>query len=324
MASEVIESSDDLFKEDSVRPFEQLVDRGFRGLTRVMAIMVIVTLVGVVLEIGITALPALNHFGFSFLTTTSWDPTRGVFGILPDVWGTLYSSLLALVLGTLFGLAVAIFLSEDFIPRKWELLLGNIIDLLAAIPSVIYGLWGIFVVIPLLRPVANWASQSLDWLPFFNTGYSGPAMLPAALVLAIMILPTVTAISRQAIKAVPHRLREGAVGLGATKWETILKIVLPTASTGIAGGVILGFGRALGETMALAMLVGNTNTLTLSLLSPANTLASLLANHFPEAAGLEVGALMYASLVLLAITLLVNIIGSVIVWHATKNLKGLR
>src|SRR5262249_35934517 len=160
---------------------------------------------------------------------------------------------------------------------------------------------------------------SLGWLPFFSTGYSGPAMLPAALVLAIMILPTVTAISRQAIKAVPHRLREGAIGLGATNWETILKIGMPTASTRIARGVILGFGRALGETMALAMLVGNTNTLTLSLLSPANTLASLLANHFPEAAGLEVGALMYASLVLLAITLIVNIIGSVIVWHATKN-----
>lgn len=314
----------DAWDEGTVGGFEQFFDRAFQRLTWVMAILIVVTVVGVIAQIGITAMPAVQKFGLDFLTGRSWDPTRHTFGILPDLWGTLFSSFLALIVGGGFGLAVAIFLSEDFIPVAWETVLSRIVELLAAIPSVIYGLWGIYVVIPLLRPVGNWLHESLGWIPLFGTPFSGPGMLPAALVLAIMILPTVTALSRQAIKTVPQRLREGAVGLGATRWETIIKIVLPTSSTGIAGALILAFGRALGETMALAMLVGNTNSLTVSLLSPANTLASLLANHFPEASGLEVGALMYAALVLMAITLLVNIVGSLIVWRASAGLKGLR
>ena len=148
--------------------------------------------------------------------------------------------------------------------------------MLAAIPSVIYGLWGIFVVIPMIRPIANWLHHHLDWIPLFGTSLSGPGRLPAALVLAIMILPTVSAISRDALVAVPHKLKEAAFGLGATRWEVILAVLVPTASTGIFGAVILAFGRALGETMALAMLVGNSNQLSVSLFSPGNTLAAQL------------------------------------------------
>jgi phosphate transport system permease protein len=155
--------------------------------------------------------------------------------------------------------------------------------LLAAIPSVVYGLWGLFVVIPLVRPACNWLHLKLGWIPLFGTTLSGPGMLPAAIVLSIMILPTITAISRDALVSVPSKLRMAAYGLGATQWETILAVILPTALRGIFGAIVLAFGRALGETMALAMLVGNGNKISVSLFSPANTLAALLANNFPEA-----------------------------------------
>ena len=207
--------------------------------------------------------------------------------MLPEIWGTLYSSLLALFMGTLFGLAVAIFLSEHYLasfvfsllklvglqfhpvwgklPDRFEHLLKNLIELLAAIPSVVYGLWGIFFIIPLIRPFCLAWHAKLGWIPIFGTTLSGPGMLPAALVLSIMILPTISAISLNALLAVPPRLREAAYGLGATRWESILAILLPTASKGIFGAIILAFGRALGETMALAMLVGNSNVISWSL-----------------------------------------------------------
>jgi phosphate transport system permease protein len=173
-------------------------------------------------------------------------------------------------------------------------------------------LWGIFVVVPAISPGCNWLHQRLEWIPFFGTPMAGRALLPAALVLAIMVLPTVTAISRDALAAVPHKLREAAYGLGATRWETILGVIVPTASRGIYGSIILAFGRALGETMALAMLVGNANTLSWSLFSPSTTLAALIALQFNEAGSVEVGALMYGALVLLAITMLVNALGTVV------------
>src|SRR5262249_58005299 len=204
------------------------------------------------------------------------------------------------------------FVTQDVIARKLELLVKNTIELLAAIPSVVYGLWGIFVVIPAIRPAANWVHDHLGWIPLFGTRLSGPGILPAALVLAIMVLPTVTAISRDSIAAVPNKLREAAFGLGATRWEAILGVILPTARRGVWGSIILGFGRALGETMALAMLAGNSNVLTWSGFSPANTLAAPLANKFPEASDPEREMLMYAALVLLAITLLVNVLGTLI------------
>jgi phosphate transport system permease protein len=210
------------------------------------------------------------------------------------------------------------------LPDRTEDLLRNLIELLAAIPSVVYGLWGLFVVIPLLRPLASWLNVKLGWLPFFSTTLSGPGVLPAVLVLAIMLLPTITALSRDALVAVPTKLRMAAYGLGATRWETILGVILPTAARGIFGAVVLAFGRALGETMALAMLVGNSNKISLSLFSPANTLAALLANNFPEAGPAEVRVLMYAALVLLAITLAVNIAGSIILERASADLEGAR
>jgi phosphate transport system permease protein len=284
--------------------------------------LTILVVVLMVWQIGQAAAPAIQKNGVSFLTSEKWDTKAGQFGILPQIWGTLYSSILGVAIGTLFGLAVAVFITQDFIHPKLEVILKNIVELLAAIPSVVYGLWGIFVLIPAIRPACNWLNENLGWIPIFETPLSGPGLFPAALVLAIMVMPTITAISRDALVAVPPKLREAAFGLGATRWETILAVVLPTASRGISGSIILAFGRALGETMALAMLVGNSSQIEWSLFAPADTLAALLANKFPEASRIEMGALMYAALVLLAITLLVNVLGAWILQRTSVQLTG--
>ena len=300
------------------------MDRSFRGLTLAFAWLTIVLMLYLVWEIGGNAAPAMQKYGWGFITSTTWDINKGQFGVLPEIWGTLYSSLLALLLGGFFGVAIAIFLTQDFLPPKVEVVFKNIVELLAAIPSVVYGLWGIFVLIPAIRPVADWFHAHVGWLPFFGTSLSGPGMLPAALVLTIMILPTVSAISRDALSTIPYRLKEAAFGMGAKRWEVILRVLLPTAATGIFGALVLGFGRALGETMALAMLVGNSNQLSISLFSPANTLAALLALNFPEANKAQEGVLMYAAVILMTITLLVNICGAAVLRRATANLSGER
>jgi phosphate transport system permease protein len=298
--------------------FERVADVCFRRLTHILALLAIGLVILLVVQIAITAYPAIEKYGVDFLVTDKWDPSGDKFGIAPQIGGTLYSSILGVAIGSLFGLAVAIFLTQDFIPYKLEIGLKNIVELLAAIPSVVYGLWGIFVVIPLVRPVADVLHNAMPGIPLFETRLVGPGLLPSALVLAIMVLPTVTAISRDAIASVPPKLREAAFGLGATRWETIFGVILPTASRGIYGSIILGFGRAVGETMALAMLFGNSNTFSWSLFAPGNTLAALLANQWPEARLHEKEPLMYAGLVLLGITLLINIIGTIILNRTTK------
>lgn len=301
---------------------ERIADRLFRGGTRVLTWLVVLLSAYIVWEIGGSALPAIREYGLGFLTGTEWDPNAGKFGVLPQIWGTVYSSFLALLMAGTVGLVIAIFLTQGFLPAKLETAFRSIVELLAAVPSVVYGLWGIHVVIPLLRPAADWLHAELGWVPFFGTTLSGPGMFPAALVLAIMVLPTVAAISQDALRAVPHKMREAVYGMGATRWQAILKVIVPAASSSIFGAMVLGLGRALGETMALAMLVGNSNQITLSLFSPANTLAASLALNFPEAGVVEAGALMYSALVLLAITLIVNVIGASIVARSTRRLEG--
>jgi phosphate transport system permease protein len=302
----------------------------------------------IVYEIGGAALPAIRAYGFSFISGTTWNPNKHDYAVLPEIWGTLYSSVLGLFFGTVLGVAVAIFLSERFLstflfrvlswfkvefhpfwgrlPNQLEVLLKNLVELLAAIPSVVYGLWGYFVVIPLIQPVCDWLTDHFSGAPFFGDKLKDKGLLPAALVLGIMILPTISSISRDALSAVPPKLREAAYGLGATRWEAILAVLLPTAQTGIVGSVLLAFGRALGETMALAMLAGGKNALhpvSVSLFGPANTLAALLANNFPEAdTPLSVSVLMYAALILLAITLAVNVLGALILRRSTAQLRG--
>jgi phosphate transport system permease protein len=323
---------------------QQFLDVVFRRVCWGFACVTVLLVAFIVLRITVAAIPAMRQYGLGFLTGTTWDSSKGVHGILPEIWGTMYTSLLALIFSTAFGVAAAVFLSEGYLsqtvfvvlrafrlhlnpvwgklPDRFEQLLKNLIELLAAIPSVVYGLWGIFVVIPLIRPACNWLHLKVGWLPLFSVDLSGPGILPAVLVLSIMLLPTITAISTGALTAVPPKLRMAAYGLGATRWETILAVIIPTAARGILGGIILAFGRALGETMALAMLVGNANVISVSLFSPANTLAALLANNFPEAGPKQVAVLMYAALVLLGITLLVNMVGAVVLQRASAELEG--
>lgn len=234
----------------------------------------------------------MGRYGFGFLTGAVWDPGREQSGIIDEIWGTLYSSILALIIAGFFGIGVAIFLTQDILDARLARVFRTVVEMLAAIASVVYGLWGIYLVIPALRPVANWLHTNFEWIPFFSTSLAGPGLAPAVIVLAIMVLPTVAAISQDAFTLIPYKVKEAAYGMGTTKWEAILKVMLPTASSGIFASLVLGFGRALDETMALAMLVGNSNQISRSLFSPANTLASLLASQFPEAGEIEVQALM--------------------------------
>lgn len=298
-----------------------VVDRTFRFLARVGVVAILTLVVALVLEIGSKAIPGIQKYGFDFISGSVWDVNTQRFGVLPAIWGTLYSALMALLIGGFFGVTMAIFLTQDFLPPRVSAVFRIIVELLAAIPSVVYGLWGIFVVIPAIHPLAAWLNATLGWIPFFGSTLSGPGLLPAALVLAIMILPTIAAVAQDALRAVPLKTKQAAYGMGATHWEAILRVMLPSAATGIFGALVLGLGRALGETMALAMLVGNANQISLSLFSPANTLAALLALNFPEAGPREVEVLMYAALVLMAITLVVNIAGSLIMSYAQRGNK---
>jgi phosphate transport system permease protein len=303
--------------------WQKQFNRAFRGLARFFGYAVLALLAMILFEVMRHASTAMGQYGLSFLFTSVWDANAAKFGVLPQIIGTLYTSVLGLLIGGGLGITVALVLSQGFLDHRIELLMKNIIELLAAIPSVVYGLWGIFALVPAVRPIADWFHEMLGFVPFFATRLSGPGILPASLVLSIMILPTVTAISREAMAAVPRRLAAAAYGLGATRWEVIFRVTLPSAAGGIFGALVLGFGRALGETMALAMLVGNANTYGWSLFSPGTTLAALLANHFPEAGVVEVQALMYAAMVLLLITLVVNALGSLIMLRTTAGLKGL-
>ena len=284
-----------------------------------------VALLGFILgEILVKAWPAISKFGFGFLTGIQWTPNRDLYGVLPVLIGTAASSFIALLFALPLGLAIAIFLSENFLPPTIRQTIRFVVELLASIPSVVYGLWGIFIVVPLVQQYGAIIASKLGFLPLFAGPAYGNSLLTASLVLALMVLPTITAISRNALIAVPPTLREASYALGATRWETILGVILPTAAPGIVASTILGLGRAMGETMAIAMLIGNSQRLTWSLLSPSNTLSALLANQFAEAEGIQVSALMYAALLLVVMTLLVNIAGEAVLRRAQRTVVGLK
>ncbi|MEH2378484.1 MAG: phosphate ABC transporter permease subunit PstC [Nostoc sp.] len=297
---------------------EKSLDRGFIWLTKIFAFGVAATLLWIGSQVAIGAWPAIQKFGVSFLANTTWNPVNDSYGVLPQIYGTLLSSFIGLLIAVPIGVGTAVVLSEDFLPAKVKLVLVFAVELLAAIPSVVYGVWGIFVLVPILTGLGKWLNSYFGWLPFFSTSPTGPGMLPAGVILAIMTLPIITALSRDALISVPPSLRQASVGLGATRWETILQILIPAAFSGIVSAVMLGLGRAMGETMAVTMLIGNSNNISLSLLAPANTISSLLANQFSEASGLQVAALMYAALVLFFLTLVVNILAELIVLRVKR------
>jgi phosphate transport system permease protein len=294
-------------------------DKIFSNVTLVFALVIALILVGLVIILAREAMPAITRFGFSFFTSSVWDPVKQIYGALPAIYGTLLSSAIGLLIAVPIILGAAIFLVE--LSPKW--LQGPaslIIEMLAAIPSVIIGLWGLFVLVPVVRrPIESWLGTHLCMLPFFQGPPFGVGFLAAGIILAIMTIPIITAVSRDAMKAVPNEQREAMFALGATRWETIRQAVLPYCRSGIIGGIILGLGRALGETMAVTMVIGNSYKLTASLFSPGSTIASTIASQFSEAsAGVSVGSLIYLALILFGVTLLVNVIARTLVWRMTS------
>jgi phosphate transport system permease protein len=296
-----------------------LGDRIFRIVTALFAVSIIAVLAGMTMEMVSQAMPTLRRFGLSFIVGTNWDPVREDFGALPYIYGTVVSSLLALALAVPVALGIAIFLSE-LAPLWIRRPLGFMVELLAAIPSVVYGLWGVFVLAPWMRDtVQPLLKKTLGFLPSFQGPANGFGMLTAALILAIMILPTIASISRDVLGAAPAVLREGALALGATRWEAIRRAVLPYVRSGLVGAIILGLGRALGETMAATMVIGNRGEISGSLFKPAATMASVIANEYTEASNdVHLAALSEIALLLFGVTLLLNIAARLLVWRVGR------
>ena len=292
-------------------------DALFHFLLAGFAVLSVLVLAALLLrELIIGAMPALSAFGLGFLFSADWNPVSGKFGALPFIYGTVVSSLLALLIGVPMSLGIAVFLVE-MAPPKLRALLSPVIELLAAIPSVIIGLWGIFVLAPFVRGhIAPALMEHLGFLPLFEGPAYGYSVLTAGLILAIMITPIVSSVSREALLAVPHLQKEGALALGATRFEAITGVVLPYARGAIFGAVMLGLGRAIGETMAVTMVIGNSPQLFTSLLHPGYTMAAVIANEFTEATDdLYLAALIEIGLVLFAISMAVNIIARAITWR---------
>ena len=297
----------------------QLGDKAFRAVVTTFGVLVLLVPALMLLELLRASMPSIRAFGARFLTSSTWDPVKHVFGAWPFIYGTIVSSIIALVLAVPVSIGLAIFLS-DLAPHRIRKPIGFMVELLAAIPSVVYGFWGIFVLVPLLREhVQPFLGEHLGFLPLFLGPPLGFGMLAAGVVLAIMIVPTITSISREVLQAVPSTHREAAVGLGATPWDVIRYAVLPSARSGIAGAIILGLNRALGETMAVTMVIGNRPQASASLFDPAYSMASVIANEFAEAdSDIYLSALSEIALLLFGVALLMNFLARWLV-HATKN-----
>jgi len=295
-------------------------DLGFRLGTGAFGLLLILIVAAIGFELARQSWLSIQKFGFDFWRTSTWDPVSGNFGALPFIWGTLYSSILALALATPISIGIAIFISE-LSPGRLRQPLVFLTELLAAIPSIVYGLWGIFVLVPAVRAVQTALPDSLRTLPFFTGPPLGVGMMSAALILAVMVIPFTSAVAREVLKSVPITQREAAYALGATRFEAI-RAALFYARTGIVGAVMLGFGRALGETMAVTMVIGNSPQVSLSLFAPQYTMAAVLANEFTEAADeLYLHALIEIGLVLFIITLIVNSLSRVLIWSMGRTAR---
>jgi phosphate transport system permease protein len=282
-------------------------DTAFRVLLAAFGLSVILLMVGIGVGLTVSSLPAIGRFGGAFFWTSRWDPVHNVFGALPFIYGTVASSALALLLGVPISLGVAIYLAE-IAPAGVRAVLSFVVELLAAIPSVILGLWGIFVLAPWLRTsIEPSVGAVLGWLPLFSGPAYGIGLLAGGVILAIMVLPIISSVSREVLLAVPREQREAMYALGATRWEVIRRAVLPYGRAGIIGAVILGLGRALGETMAVTMVIGNRPQISPSLFQPVYTIAAALANEFSEATtDLYLSALFEMALALFVVSLIVN------------------
>jgi phosphate transport system permease protein len=297
-------------------------DAIFRALMLGVGLFTVAIVIAMMIALASDSMLSIRHFGVGFLTGQQWNPVKGEFGALPFIYGTIVSSLIALLISVPFSLGIAVFLVEQA-PHYIARPVGFLVELLAAIPSVVYGLWGIFVLAPFLRvhvepPLARW----LGWLPLFQGSITGIGLLTGGIILAIMVTPIISAVVRDVLAAVPGSQREAALALGATKWEMI-RVVLVNGAPGIAGAVILGLGRALGETMAVTMVIGNRPDISVSLFEPSYTIASAIANEFTEATqDLYLSALVELGLILFFVTFIVNGIARLLVWNVTRRTGG--
>ncbi|MGH2406665.1 MAG: phosphate ABC transporter permease subunit PstC [Candidatus Limnocylindrales bacterium] len=296
-------------------------DRPFAGVTLLAALGLLLLVVAIGWTLWQDSAIPRAAFGWAFLTTTAWDPALTfTFGALPYIEGTLVTSLLALLIAVPVGLGAAIFLAE-LAPRWVSRPLGLLIELLAAVPSVVYGLWGLFVLVPVvIKPLGGVLSSKLGFLPLFSGPIFGPSRLAAGILLAIMVLPTIAVISREVFQAIPAAQREGAMALGATRWEVVRQVLVPYGLSGFLGAIILGLGRAFGETIAVTMVIGNNLDLSASLLHPGYTMASIIANEFTEATSdIHLQALIEIGLVLFAMTLIINFLAQLLIWRVRRQ-----
>lgn len=294
-------------------------DALFRGLTLFFALLVVASAAVFVATLLIQSWPSLTYFGWGFLSSQQWNVNTNHYGALVFIFGSAYTSLLALLLAVPLSLGVAIFLTE-LAPPVLRGPASTLVELLAAIPSVVYGLWGIFVLVPLVLGLETWLGAHVGAIPLFSGPAYGSGILAAALVLTVMIVPTITALTRDLLRAVPREQREGLLALGATRWETIRRVVLPYARAGIVGAIVLGLGRAVGETMAVTMLIGNGRGIGPSLFAISDTLASVIANQFAEAApGLNTAALLELGLILFGLSVLLNALARLLVWTVARQ-----
>jgi phosphate transport system permease protein len=306
-----------------VRRGDRITDAAFRYFTLLCA-LIIISIVGfLILELTHTSMPTIQKFGMKFFAVNDWDPVNDNYGALPFLYGTLVTSAVSLAISIPLGLGLAIFINE-ICPRGFRGFISFFTELLAAIPSVIYGLWAIFVLVPLMREhVQPFLQHYLGWTGLFTGAPFGVGLGTAGVVLSIMVLPIISSVSREVMAAVPKHQREAALALGATQWEMIRLAILGNSRSGIFGAIILGLGRALGETMAVTMVIGNVPQIAKSLLAPGDTLASVIANQFSEATGdLYRSALIEIGLALLIITLIVNMLARVLVWFSLRGAAG--
>lgn len=293
-------------------------DIGFRVGTGAFAALVLAIVISIGIVLFRESILSIGEFGLRFWITDTWDPVAAQFGARPFIWGTIYSSILALIIATPISLGIATYLSELCPPRFRQPLIF-LTELLAAIPSIVYGLWGLFVLVPLVRQLEVAMPETLRQSALFSGPPIGLGMLSAALILAVMVTPFISSLAREVLKAVPRAQREGAYALGATQWEAI-RVALAYGRTGIVGAIMLGFGRALGETMAVTMVIGNNPTVSLSLFAPQYTMAAVIANEFTEATDdLHLHALFEIGLVLFVITLVVNALSRMLIWSMNRR-----
>ena len=300
---------------------EKLVDNGFKHIVFVMASMVAVVLFSIFFVVYIESTESISKYGLRFLTSSAWNPVTDEYGALTAIYGTLFTSIAALLIAIPLGLGTAIFITENIIPKQIRDLVGIMVELLAAIPSVVLGLWAVFIMEPFIRPFLKKIYEMFGFIPFFGTEPLGAGMMPAILILVVMILPIITSISKDSLNQVPSNLRQASYGIGATRWTTIFKVIIPAAISGITGGVLLALGRAMGETMAVTMIIGNSNNFSWSIFAPSYTISSMLANQFGEADGSQVSSLMYAALILMILTLMVNVFAQWIVKKLSLKYK---